>query len=67
VEYRRFPAADVDDAVGTALWFVAAALSSDISLRAAGGQDREGTPVAASDIISVRALDTETEWAREHG
>lgn len=65
VEYRRRPARHGQD-IDAALSFVAAALRGAISPRASGGHDAHGAPIAAHDIVSVRAIDTQREWTPEH-
>ena len=65
VAYRRRPARDGQD-IDAALCFVAAALRGTVSPRATGGHDAHGSPIAAHDIISVRAIGTELEWTASH-
>ena len=65
VEYRRRPAPD-DEAIDAALWFVAAALRGGVSPAAVGGHDAHGSPIAACDIVSVRAVANQTEWTHQH-
>lgn len=62
VEYRR-NAARYDLDIDTAMWFVAAGLRGAITTRAIGGHGARSTPIAAGDIVSVRAIGTQTEWA----
>ena len=65
VEFRHRPAPDDRD-VDAALAFVAAALRGGVSSGALGGHDAEGTPIAAGDIVSVRAVTTQREWTHNH-
>ena len=65
VEYRRGPARNGHD-LDAALQFVAAALRGTVSRRAVGEHDADRTPVAARDIVSVRATATHTEWTPRH-
>jgi len=65
VEYRRHPAPNHQD-VDAALWFVAAALRGGVSRAGVGGHEAHGTPIAAHDIVSVRAVSTQTEWTHQH-
>jgi len=67
VEYRRHPAQNHQD-VDAALWFVAAALRGGVSRAGVGvgGHGAHGTPIAAHDIVSVRAVATQTEWTHPH-
>ena len=58
---RRRDHEDVD----AALWFVAAALRGGVSPAAVGGRDARGTPIAADDVVSVRAVATQTEWTHQ--
>ena len=62
VEYRR-PAQLDDNDVIAALWFVVAALHGTVSPTASAGHDRDGTPISSHDIVSIRALGCEREWA----
>lgn len=61
VEYRRPPAPDSHD-TDAALRFVAAALRGTVSATTLGGRDTHAAPIAAHDIITVRAVGTEQEW-----
>jgi hypothetical protein len=61
VEYRRRSARDGQD-IDAALSFVAAALRGTVSPSAIGGHNAHGTPIAAHDIIAVRAIGTQREW-----
>ena len=64
VEYRR-RAPRIGHDIDTALRLVAAGLRGAISRSAVGGHDAHGTPIAARDIVSVRAIATEAEWTTE--
>jgi hypothetical protein len=64
VEYRRSAAPDGRD-IETALWFVAASLRGAVSARAIGGLDAHPAAIAAPDVVSVRAIGTQTEWTSE--